>query len=93
MFLPQVKLSSTVLLQRDGREAAVRFTQMRAWDPVYRAAVNHLRKDRPDKEKLLRIVGGSAISRAVSRALEAGAGPEDLLLSQAFIISENYQLW
>lgn len=93
MFLPQVKLSSTVLLQRDGREAAVRFTQMRAWDPVYRAAVNHLRRDRPDKEKLLRIVGGSAISHAVGRALEAGTGPEELLLSQAFMISESYQLW
>ena len=70
-----------------------RFTQMRAWDPVYRAAVNHLRRDRPDKEKLLRIVGGSAISHAVGRALEAGTGPEELLLSQAFMISESYQLW
>ena len=93
MFLPQVRLSSTVLLQRDGREAAVRFTQMRAWDPVYRAAVNHLRRDRPDKRRLLRIVGGSAISHAVNRAMEAGTGPEELLLSQAFMISESYQLW
>lgn len=93
MFLPQVKISSTVLLQRDGREAAVRFTQMRAWDPVYQAAVRHLRRDRPDKAKLLRIVGGSAISRAVGRALEAGTRPEELLLSQAFMISESYQLW
>lgn len=93
IFMPQVKRSSTVLLQRDGREAAVRFTQMRAWDPVYRAAVNHLRKDRPDKGKLLRIVGGSAISHAVNRALAAGRRPEEIRLSQAFMISESYQLW
>lgn len=93
MFLPQVKLSSTVLLQREGREAAVRFTQMRAWDPVYQAAVNHLRRDRPDKAKLLRIVGGSAISRAVGRAQAAGSRPEEIRLNQAFMISESYQLW
>lgn len=93
MFLPQVKLSSTVLLQRDGMEAAARFTQMRSWDPVYQAAVNHLRRDKPDKAKLLRIVGGSAISRAVGRALAEGSRPEEIRLSQAFMISESYQLW
>lgn len=93
-LLPGAKASSQFTLQPKGKEPqSVWFTQCRAWDPVYTAICDHLNQDQPSREQLMKIVGTSAMSHALSNALNAGSKMEDLVLAQAFLVSSGYQLW
>ena len=93
-LLPGAKASSRFSLHPEGREPqTVWFTQCRAWDPVYTAIHDHLEQDHPSREQLMKIVGTSAMSHALSNALNAGSKVEDLVLSQAFLVSKDYNLW
>ncbi|RKI70501.1 hypothetical protein D7V91_02555 [bacterium 1xD42-67] len=91
---PQVKVTSQFSISRHGAgQTSVWFTQCRAWDPVYSAIMDHLREDRPDQDQVLSIAGTSAMCHALSNAINSGSKLEDLMMSQAFMVSEQYQLW
>ena len=93
-LLPGAKATSQFTLQPEGKAPqTVWFTQCRTWDPVYTAICDHLNQDQPSREQLMKIVGTSAMSHALSNALNAGSKMEDLVLSQAFLVSGGYQLW
>ena len=93
-LLPGVRSTSQFTLHPQGKEpVSLWFTQCRAWAAVYAAIQDHLDEDRPSREQLMTIVGTSAMSHVLSNALNGGSKMEDLVLSQAFRVSEHYQLW
>ena len=55
--------------------------------------MDHLQEDQPDKDQLLSIAGASAMCHALSNAVNNGSKLEDLMMSQAFMVSKDYQLW
>ncbi|USF25499.1 hypothetical protein N510_000411 [Firmicutes bacterium ASF500] len=90
----QVKVTSQFSVSRHGAgQTSVWFTQCRAWAPVYSAIMDHLHEDQPDKDQLLSIAGASAMCHALSNAVNNGSKLEDLMMSQAFMVSKDYQLW
>lgn len=94
-LLPEAKLDSrfTLLSNGGGEPVEVRFTQCRSWDPIYAAVDAHLREDNPSRDKLMTIVGASAMTHALRSALHSGSEVKDLVLCQSFAISDGYQLW
>ena len=91
---PQVKVTSQFSVNRHGAgQTSVWFTQCRAWAPVYSAIMDHLHEDQPDKDQLLSIAGASAMLHALNNAVNNGSKLEDLMMSRAFMVSEQYQLW
>ena len=93
-LLPEVRTFSQLQLCPKGEEpVCVYFTQCRSWDPIHTAVREHLQEDQPGRDKLMTIVGTSAMSHALSQALKNGSEPEDLILYQSFFISDSYELW
>ena len=91
---PQVKVTSQFSISRHGHgQTSVWFTQCRAWAPVYSAIMDHFQEDRPGKDQIMSIAGTSAMLHALSNAVNNGSKLEDLMMSQAFMVSEHYQLW
>lgn len=90
----QVNVSSQFSLNQEGcGQTLVWFTQCRAWAPVYSAILEHFQEDKPSKEQILSIAGTSAMLHGLSNAVNGGSNIEDLVMSRAFMVSEQYQLW
>lgn len=90
----QVKVTSQFSVRQEGRgQALVWFTQCRAWAPVYSAIMDHFQEDKPTKEQILSVAGTSAMLHGLNNAVNGGSKIEDLTMSRAFMVSENYQLW
>ena len=92
--LPQVKVTSQFSVSRhEAGQTSVWFTQCRAWAPVYSAIMDHFHEDRPTKDQIMSIAGTSAMLHALNNAVNNGSKLEDLMMSQAFMVSKDYQLW
>ncbi len=90
----QVKVTSQFSINREGHDQSlVWFTQCRAWAPVYSAIMDHFQEDKPSKDQILSIAGTSAMLHGLNNAVNGGSKIEDLVMSRAFMVSENYQLW
>lgn len=91
---PQVKVTGQFSINRHGAgQTSVWFTQCRAWAPVYSAIMDHFHEDRPTKDQIMSIAGTSAMLHALNNAVNNGSKLEDLMMSRAFMVSEQYQLW
>ena len=91
---PQVKVTGQFSISRRGAgQTSVWFTQCRAWAPVYSAIMDHFHEDQPGKDQILSIAGTSAMLHALNNAVNNGSKLEDLMMSRAFMVSEQYQLW
>ncbi|MCI9295286.1 MAG: hypothetical protein HFF48_08680 [Lawsonibacter sp.] len=91
---PQVKVTGQFSISRHGAgQTSVWFTQCRAWAPIYSAIMDHFHEDRPTKDQIMSIAGTSAMLHALNNAVNNGSKLEDLMMSRAFMVSEQYQLW
>ena len=55
--------------------------------------MDHFHEDQPGKDQILSIAGTSAMLHALNNAVNNGSKLEDLMMSRAFMVSEQYQLW